>query len=305
MLELDYPSDAFIAQFARTHRLTPADVLRDIARLVAIHQMTVEAKFLNDNCVLCGGVAMRFYGSRRFTVTDTDASYRLDDWDELDLQAALDIEVEDLTIEAGDPAYWQRKNRLTTAQPVEFSEEFSNFRSDRRQRTFKVTVSRRGLIEPACWHPIVHDYPDMGIENIEVPVMDINEQLAEKILGWSVNGLAKHYLDCAWISGQMRAEISRETIIRCLTKKLDDAKKREPSNYAAFANVDDLRKPLEEGDSWMAPLTSEPGRAASIIRYIGPSVTMSHARPAVRKHLVPLLWPDGSAAPAAPTQGGA
>ena len=29
MLELDYPSDAFIAQFARTHRLTPADVLRD------------------------------------------------------------------------------------------------------------------------------------------------------------------------------------------------------------------------------------------------------------------------------------
>jgi hypothetical protein len=209
----------------------------------------------------------------------------LDDWDELDLQAALDIEVEDLTIEAADPAYWQRKNRLTTAQPVEFSEEFSNFRSDRRQRTFKVTVSRRGLIEPASWRPIVHDYPDMGIEDVVVPVMDINEQLAEKILGWSVNGLAKHYLDCAWISGQMRAELSRETVIRCLTKKLADAKQREPSNYAAFANVDDLRKPLEEGDSWMAPLASEPGRAALIIRYIGPSVTMSHARPAVRKHL--------------------
>ncbi len=205
MLELDYPSDAFIAQFARTHRLTPADVLRDIARLVAIHQMTVETKFLSDNCVLCGGVAMRFYGSRRFTVTDTDTSYRLGDWDELDLQAALDIEVEDLTIEAGDPAYWQRKNRLTTAQPVEFSEEFSNFRSDRRQRTFKVTVSRRGLIEPASWRRIVHDYPDMGIEDVVVPIMNINEQLAEKILGWSVNGLAKHYLDCAWISGQMRA----------------------------------------------------------------------------------------------------
>ena len=111
------------ARSLRRRRLTPADALRDIARLVAIHQMTVETKFLNDNCVLCGGVAMRFYGSRRFTVTDTDTdtdtSYRLDDWDELDLQAALDIEVEDLTIEAGDPAYWQRKNRLTTAQPVE------------------------------------------------------------------------------------------------------------------------------------------------------------------------------------------
>jgi Nucleotidyl transferase AbiEii toxin, Type IV TA system len=298
MLQVDYPSDEFIAQFAKAHRLTAADVLRDIARLIAIHQMTVEKKFLSDDCVLCGGVAMRFYGSRRFTVTDTDASYRLDDWNELDLQAALNIEVEDLTIEAGDPAYWQRKNRLTTAQPVEFSEEFSNFRSDRRQRTFKVTVSRRGLIEPACWRPIVHDYPDMGIEDVNVPIMDINEQLAEKILGWSVSGLAKHYLDCAWIAARMRAELSRETLIRCLAKKLDDAKQREPANYNAFASVDDLRKPLEDGDSWRAPLTSEPGRAASIIRYIGTPITMSHARPAIRKHLIPLLWPEASPAPA-------
>jgi hypothetical protein len=145
----------------------------------------------------------------------------------------------------------------------------------------------------------------MGIEDVEAPVMDINEQLAEKILGWSVNGLAKHYLDCAWISGQMRAKISRETVIRCLTEKLGDAKKREPSNYAAFASVNDLRKPLEEGDSWMAPLASEPGRALSIIRYIGTPITMSHARPAVRKHLIPLLWPDASAAQGAPAQGAA
>jgi hypothetical protein len=300
MLQVDYPSDEFITQFAKTHRLTAADVLRDIARLIAIHQMTLETKFLSDDCVLCGGVAMRFYGSRRFTVTDTDASYRLDDWDELDLQAALNIEVEDLTIEAGDPAYWQRKNRLTTAQPVEFSEEFSNFRSDRRQRTFKVTVSRRGLIEPACWRPIVHDYPDMGIEEVNVPIMDINEQLAEKILGWSVNGLAKHYLDCAWIAAKMRGELSRETLIRCLTKKLDDAKKREPANYSGFASMDDLRAPLEEGDSWRAPLSSEPGRAASIIRYIGTPITMAHARPAIRKYLIPLLWPDASPTSGAP-----
>jgi hypothetical protein len=302
MLQVDYPSDEFIAQFAKDHKLTAADVLRDIARLIAIHQMTVETRFLSDDCVLCGGVAMRFYGSRRFTVTDTDASYRLDDWDELDLQAALNIEVEDLTIEAGDPAYWQRKNRLTTAQPVEFSEEFSNFRSDRRQRTFKVTVSRRGLIEPACWRPIVHDYPDMGIEDVEVPIMDINEQLAEKILGWSVNGLAKHYLDCAWIAGKMRAELSRETVIRCLAEKLDDARQREPANYRDFVSVDDLRAPLEDGDSWRAPLTNEPGRAASIIRYIGTPITMAHARPAVRKHLIPLLWPNASPTSEAPPQ---
>src|ERR1039458_9770356 len=56
----------------------------------------------------------------------------------------------------------------------------------------------------------------------------------------------------------------------------------------------------------VAPLGSTPaGRAASIIRYVGTPITMSHARPAGRKHLIPLLWPDVSATPAAPTQGGA
>lgn len=59
------------------------------------------------------------------------------------------------------------------------------------------------------------------------------------------------------------------------------------------------------GGGWMAPLTGAPGRAAPIIRYVGTSITMSHARPAVRKHLIPLLWPDASAAQAAPAQGAA
>jgi hypothetical protein len=152
MLELDYPSDEFIVEFARRHRLAPVDVLRDIARLVAIHQMTVESKFLNDNCVLCGGVAMRFYGSHRFTITDTDASYRLDDWNELNLETALNIEVEDLEIEAGDSAYWDRRTQLTTAQPVNFTEQFSNFRTDPQQRRF-ITSTAPGSrpIKPRCW----------------------------------------------------------------------------------------------------------------------------------------------------------
>jgi hypothetical protein len=295
MLELDYPSDEFIVAFANRHRFAPVDVLRDIARLVAIHQMTVESKFLNDNCVLCGGVAMRFYGSHRFTITDTDASYRLDDWDELNLEAALEIEVEDLEIEAGDPAYWGRRTQLTTAQPVHFTEQFSNFRTDPQQRKFKVTVSRRGLIKDAVWTPIVHDYPPMGIEDLKVPVMDMNEQLAEKMLGWAVNGLAKHYLDCAWIVTNQAPLLNRNAVTDCLLRKLSNANAREPDNYAHLETIDDFFRPLYLGDRWDAPLNTSTDRAVSLIRYVGTPLTMPQATTLVRERLLPLLWDQGRA----------
>ena len=41
-LELDYPSDEEIIKFAGDHGLGEVDGLRDIARLVAVHQMVTE-----------------------------------------------------------------------------------------------------------------------------------------------------------------------------------------------------------------------------------------------------------------------
>ena len=62
--------------------------------------MVTEKGCLNDDCVLCGGLAMRLYGSPRFTIMDTDVSYRLDEFHEIELVQALTIEdeVEDLDI---------------------------------------------------------------------------------------------------------------------------------------------------------------------------------------------------------------
>jgi hypothetical protein len=50
-----------------------------------------------------------------------------------------------------------------------------------------LTVSQRGLFAPAEWLALRHPYPELVIEpnNVEVPVMDIAEQAAEKVVGWA------------------------------------------------------------------------------------------------------------------------
>jgi hypothetical protein len=298
MLELDYPDDAEILAFATKHQLAPVDVLRDIARLVAIHQMATTKNYLNDNCVLCGGVAMRFYGSPRFTIMDTDASYRLETFDEIELERALTIkgEVEDLDISPGDGAYWERKNQLTTAQPVSFKQGFSTIQAPERLSKFKVTVSRRGLVEPAVWRRIRHEYSPMGLENTRVPLMAISEQLAEKIIGWSANGLLKHYLDAAWITHvglfkkQDFEDLDRDIVIRCLEEKLAVARQREPRNYERFTTWRDFQAPLADGLQHRAPVGTNEDRGERLIRYVGQKVTSQDALKLVPQVLVPWLF---------------
>ena len=229
--QIDYPPAEEIVDFAAKHNLDNEDVLRDIARLIAIHEMATVKEFLNEDCVLCGGMAMRLYGSPRFSVPDTDISYRLDHWDEIDLQEALDIEVEDLTMSADQTEYWERRTELTISQPVEFKESFVQFETDDRLTKFKVTVARRGLFGPARFKPLVHDYSAMGIERTEIPVMDLTEQAAEKLIGCCANGLAKHYLDAAWIFGRGPEEVDCGNLREWTDKKLAAAFKREPANY--------------------------------------------------------------------------
>lgn len=223
-LELDYPSDEEIIEFAGDHGLDEVDVLRDIARLVAVHQMVTEKGYLNDDCVLCGGLAMRLYGSPRFTIMDTDVSYRLDEFHEIELVQALTIEgeVEDLDITPADPSYWEQKRKLVTAQPIRFTQTFSTIQTPPALTRFKLTGSRRGPYLPAVWRPLTHDYTPFGIEDVEVPLMSISEQLAEKIIGWAVSGLLKHYLDAAWrrrrIRSRAAAAAAPERMPACRTR---------------------------------------------------------------------------------------
>jgi hypothetical protein len=48
-------------------------VLRDLARIATIFHLQDEG-FFDGQTVLAGGMALRCYGGRRFTVTDVDTS---------------------------------------------------------------------------------------------------------------------------------------------------------------------------------------------------------------------------------------
>ena len=289
--EIDYPSAKEITAYAERHHLAPTDVARDIARLIAIHQMVVDKHFLNEDCVLCGGMGLRLRGSHRYTIMDTDISYRLDDYESaIDLQGVLEIEVEDLSISARERDAWSERKDLTIAQPVRFEESFANLAWTESSATFSVTVARRGLMEPADWLPLTHDYSAMGIEGVEVPVMELNEQAAEKIIAWCANGLAKHYYDVAWIFQRKRDELDQELLRRLLQAKLDLAVKREPKNYAELTTVAQLFPGLHRGDDHRSPQNPTQQRRAQSIRYIGQGIDMSRAREIVRAQTIPFIY---------------
>ncbi|HWH44465.1 MAG TPA: nucleotidyl transferase AbiEii/AbiGii toxin family protein [Thermoleophilaceae bacterium] len=293
-LEIDYPPVEELAEFSRRHQVPLPDVLRDIARLVMLHQLATTKNYLGDDCVVCGGMAMRLYGSHRYTRYDTDLSYRLDDWDEETLQSALTITVEDLTIRAPDMEAWQRKNALTIAQPVEFRESFAQAALTPDIAQFTVTVARRGLLRQATPLPLVHPYRPMGIEGVDIPAMNLTEQTAEKIIAWCANGLAKHYLDVAWLFRKKAAKIDVDDLRILLDKKLGLAYDREPSNYERLRTIDHLFRGLYSGDAYKAPQNPEGKRKASSIRYIGQGIDMGAARTIIRQEAIPRIWPGKS-----------
>ena len=203
---------------------------------------------------------MRLYGSPRFTIMDTDVSYRLDEFHEIELVQALTIEdeVEDLDITPADPSYWEQKRKLVTAQPIRFTQTFSDIQTPPALTKFKLTVSRRGLYLPAVWRPLKHDYTPFGIEDVDVPLMSISEQLAD--------------------------------VIHCISEKLKVSKDRESNNYAAFDTWRDFRDPLVAGLAHKAPVNTAPDRGAGLIRYIGQRVTPKDADLLIPRKLVPWLF---------------
>lgn len=69
------PTRPEMAAFSKSNELVYSDVVRDVVRLVAIAHLR-EVGFLNEDCVLVGGMALRLRGSDRFTIFDTDSSMR-------------------------------------------------------------------------------------------------------------------------------------------------------------------------------------------------------------------------------------
>jgi nucleotidyltransferase AbiEii toxin of type IV toxin-antitoxin system len=285
-----YPDPDEIDAYAKENALDRADIVRDIARLVAIAHLC-DRGFLNQDCVLTGGMALRLRGSTRFTVYDTDSSIR-GRLDELKLAGSLSLDTDQLVIKPDEGAYWDRRAKLTIAQPVEYEAYFATVDPARPiEDQFAFTVNQRGLEMSAEWFPLTSPYPAFVFERaIQVPVMHITEQAAEKAIAWAAASLVKHYLDLAWIAREFAGDIDRDELRSMVEAKLDVGRKTFPASYKNLRGLADIRRPLAEPSGYFGPLNTARDTGADRIRFLGSAMPPAEAKRLVQEKLLPLLF---------------
>ena len=201
--------DEQIERFCATNeRLTIPEVIRDIARIACILNLVQNGTLDGRNTVLCGGMAMRCLDSPRLSIWDGDTSSRRVP-DPETLRTALSYADEDIAIKPGPIRGWKRGKQLITAQPINYTAYFTAL--DPGQAEFSLSVSHRGVERPPIWRMLNDGYPfPVLAEPIEVPLMDPDEMLAEKLVAWWLYGHAKHYNDIAFLAARMAAEDRRD-----------------------------------------------------------------------------------------------
>lgn len=199
ILAVEENIDEQIIEFCKTRPgLSEEQVVRDIARIVCIVNLVGNGTLDGGNTVLCGGMAMRCLDSPRMSVFDGDTSSRSEPDPEV-LRDAISHDEEEITIQAGA---WRRGDELITFRPVEYDARFSQLAGAKDE--FSLSVSHRGVERPALWRALNHRYPfPLLAQDVEVPIMDPDEILAEKIVAWWLFGHAKHYNDIAFLAARM------------------------------------------------------------------------------------------------------
>jgi hypothetical protein len=287
-----YPSRDEIDAFAQQWGLNPEWVVKDVVRLAAIHHM-LEQHFLNDDCVLTGGMALRCWGSTRFTIKDTDTSSR-HPLDELELQAALKIETDELTVNADKVESWDRRQKLTIALPVEYEAYFASIGfGDPVSDEFEVTVNMRGLFRGPVWMRLRHPYTSLKLPDADVPVMNPSEQTAEKICAWVIHGLAKHYVDLGFIAKHCRQHLDYQDLATLIKKKLDRGHELKPDSYINYRSVESVVVPLFEPRDHVAPLNDH-GLQPDEVRFIGDRIGFEQARQLVCDRIIKPMFPSNS-----------
>jgi len=269
--------------------LAAAEIVRDIVRLATIAELC-EQGFLNADCVLTGGMALRLRGSSRFTVFDTDCSMR-GRLDEVELAGSLDIRTDELIVRPDDGTNWSRGRRITIAQPIQYEAYFASVGLGPVTDRFSFTVNMRGLENPATWVSLLHPYPELVFsDEILVPVMNIGEQAAEKTVGWAASSLTKHYLDLAWIGREFGESLDKPELQRLCRRKLEVNAKIFPGAYENLRDLPDLLVPLAKPDTYYGPLNTERDHRAQTIRFMGNQISWAEAQALVRGRIIPRLF---------------
>jgi hypothetical protein len=299
ILAVDEDIDDHIQAFCRSRvGLAPIDVIRDIARIVCIVNLVQNGTLDGTSMVLCGGMAMCCLDSPRMSVFDGDAASHLPP-DVSALPAMLAHDEDDIEIVAGP---WRTGKQLVTFRPVTYDARFSQLAG--AQDEFSLSVAHRGIERPAIWRPLNHRYPfALLAEDIEVPIMDPDEILAEKTVAWWLYGHAKHYNDIAFLAARLRIEgrdrdaDTRRLIHRLIDKKLDVNRTVSKELDLRVASLDSVarRRRLEQPDDHVDPkhnfntlsyLQDAPPPRADVDRFI-------------QRILLPVLF-DGWATPPEP-----
>ena len=292
-LKIPYDIDERIVRLAEQNpKLTPTAIVRDIARIQCIFNL-LDQGLLNDDTVVCGGMALRCFGSTRLSIYDADTSTRID-IGVAELAEALGFESPDLVLRPVDSPDWKNENEILTAAPIEFEPDFTQLRIV--DNTFSLSVASRGLERPAEWRPFISGYPfDLGCDGVELPVMALNEMLAEKIVSWWLFGHAKHYADLAFIaallknSGFVGNADEREDILDLIEKKIATNQKLHPGRVKKLTPDERIRR-LEDPEK-----NINPERNWETVSYIGKGFSPIAMKGAVTKALIPFLFLDGSA----------
>lgn len=198
---IDYPEDAQLHEQIAIHDLPGPVLIRDIVRVVEVLNLNAK-QFFNKRSVLSGSMALRCFGSPRFTVYDADFSTTAATVDPPDSITPLlrysdeNLDIIPLGAEPSD----QRKS-LITVEPIRFDAAFTAIALTEQEQQFKADVSFRGLLLDGRQVPFTTPYTlRLWQEAPAVWVMDPLKTLAEKILGWCVHGTVKHYADIGWIT---------------------------------------------------------------------------------------------------------
>lgn len=289
---INYPTDQDLLKVAAEHDIPPEVLVRDIVRVVEV--INLERKgFFNERSVLAGSMALRSFGSPRFTVFDADFSTSKDTVNpETQMTDLLHYEDEDLTITPSPLVPNSDGGDTWKSAPIEFTPVFTSLVPEERARQFKADVSFRGLIRSGREEQLAVPY-DLGLwdEAPVVFVMDPVEVVAEKILGWCVHGLVKHYADLGYLAivsqpgPNQRLSLPRDDLREAIAEKLERMRQLQPDRYAAFDSLESIIDTLAASPE----LNRVQWEQLVYVRKSRHTLSQATIQSAVQKILVPLV----------------
>lgn len=260
---IDYPRDRDTAAAAEEHGIPAPVLVRDLVRIVEVLNLK-QQDFFSKESVLAGSMALRCFGSPRFTVYDADFSTSAESVNPpTAMKQKLTYRDDDLAITPADLVPHDQRGTAWVSAPISFTTTFTRLVPSADDRTFKADVSFRGLVLDGLEVALAVPY-DLGIWDREpvVFVMDPHETVAEKVLGWCVHRQVKHYADLAYIAIvshpdapnrliELDYRLARDT----LDAKLAAMRTLQPDIYAPFPHIDALigdlsRPPRFDAGQW-------------------------------------------------------